>query len=64
VKAFEKGFWRGHHPFLQDDLSPFVQDADAALFVAQIDSTYRRVSPAGFLIPDLYTAGGILPELN
>ena len=38
VKAFEKGFWRGHHPFLQYDLSPFVQDAHAALFVAPIDS--------------------------
>src|SRR5579859_6400674 len=38
VKAFEKGFRRGHHPFLQCDLCPFVQDADAALLVAQIDS--------------------------
>src|SRR5882672_5079119 len=38
VKAFEKGFRRGHHPFLQYDLSPFVQDADATLLVAQIDS--------------------------
>src|SRR5437773_4868811 len=38
VKALEKGFRRGLHPFLQYDLSPLVQDADAALFVAQIDS--------------------------
>src|SRR2546427_12437566 len=38
AKAFKKGFRRGHHPFLRYDLSPFVQDADAALFVTQIDS--------------------------
>src|SRR5437879_952699 len=38
VKPLKKGFRRGHHPFLQYDLSPFVQNADAALFVAQIDS--------------------------
>src|SRR2546422_8175166 len=38
AEAFKKGFRRGHHPFLRYDLSPFVQDADAALFVTQIDS--------------------------
>src|SRR5438309_12028157 len=49
AKAFKKGFRRGHHPFLRYDLSPFVQDADAALLVAQIDSYISAGLPGGLL---------------
>ena len=56
VKAFEKGFRRGLHPFLQYDLSPFVQDADAALFVTQIDS-YISADFPGRLLDILAHAG-------
>src|SRR5947207_579656 len=48
VKAFEKGFWRGHHPFLQYTICPRSSKMHTRLFLSPRSiPTYRRVSPAG-----------------